>query len=445
MTKTKAVGASYVNDCRRAYSDYVMRQRAVPAMTDGMIHAARRILWTARSGAKYKCATLAGATMPIHPHASPEGTVDSLAMPYANNIPLLTGIGGFGTLLQPTACGASRYTSVYASTFTHEVIYTDMDLIPMQDNYDGTEREPVHFLPLIPLFLLNPHQGIVIGYKSTILPRPLDALIDAQLAHLQHAKTFPVPLPALVPIGSYSVADPEDPNAFTFTGSMTQLSANRFKITSLPYDVLHQHVIDVLTDLEESGTVTSFRDHSANKIDIEVSFKPGAVKDLSHATKLVGLIAKRRELMTILDITGQSIYTGNVEQSIRTFTEWRVEWYLLRYQHLKQQLATEIQRYVDIKIAIDNDAGKVARTTKSKKQFVEFLLTIGVVDTDYVSDMPVYRFTQEEYAKNQQKLAQAEKQMAEYDELIASPDKRRKVYIAELKAIKKRYIDGAYS
>ena len=135
MTLTSS---EYVNNERRGYSLYTLSQRAIPHASDGLKAAARRVMWTARNGKTWKSASLAGATMPIHPHASPEGTINTLAGQFSNNIPLLTGEGGFGTILNPTEFAASRYTSVSASAFANDVLFRDIEIIPMQENYDGT-------------------------------------------------------------------------------------------------------------------------------------------------------------------------------------------------------------------------------------------------------------------------------------------------------------------
>ncbi len=110
--KVEVADSGYVKEQRREYSLYTLQSRAIPHAADGLKAAARRVLWTARDGHKYKSATLAGATMPIHPHASPDSAINTLAAPYSNNLPLLKGYGAFGTLLNPTAYGATRYTSV---------------------------------------------------------------------------------------------------------------------------------------------------------------------------------------------------------------------------------------------------------------------------------------------------------------------------------------------
>jgi len=159
---------------------YVMQFRSIPCVTDGLKAGGRRVLWTARDGHKYKSATLAGATMPIHPHASPESAIDTLAAPYGNNIPMFSGDGAFGTLINPTAYGASRYTSVKVSKFTQDVVFRDIEVVPMKENYDGTLEEPVHFLPLVPVALINPSDGIAIGFATNILPRALNDIILGQ-------------------------------------------------------------------------------------------------------------------------------------------------------------------------------------------------------------------------------------------------------------------------
>ena len=158
----------YIEKERKDYSLYVMQSRAIPAVTDGLKAAGRRTLWIARNVGKTKTATLAGATLPIHPHATPESAINTLAAPYGNNIPLFKGYGAFGTMLDPTAYGAARYTSVATSKFTDDVMFKDIEIIPMMPNYDDTLEEPVRFLPLVPVALLNPAEGIAVGFATNI-------------------------------------------------------------------------------------------------------------------------------------------------------------------------------------------------------------------------------------------------------------------------------------
>ena len=197
----------YIESERRAYSIYVMESRSIISCMDGLKAGGRRSLWTGRNGSKYKTATLAGATVPIHPHADTSGAINTLAAPYGNNISLFKGDGAFGTRLHPTEYGAARYTSVTVSKFTQDVMFADIEIIPMRDNYDGSTQEPVHFLPLIPVALLNPSEGIAVGFASTILPRKLEDLIQTQLNYLSNS-TKKLPLtPHFVPINQSPVVD----------------------------------------------------------------------------------------------------------------------------------------------------------------------------------------------------------------------------------------------
>jgi len=94
--------SEYIDNERKSYSLYLISDRAIPHIADGLKSSIRRILWMARDGKKVKSSALAGACASIHPHAAPEGPINTIAAPYGNNIPLLKGYGAFGTLLKPT-------------------------------------------------------------------------------------------------------------------------------------------------------------------------------------------------------------------------------------------------------------------------------------------------------------------------------------------------------
>jgi DNA topoisomerase-2 len=207
---TKIQGSEYINSQRKDYSLYVLQNRAIPHMADGLKASARRVMWIARDGKKWKSANLAGACMPLHPHAAPEDAVNTLAAHYGNNNALLDGIGSFGTRLEPTEYGASRYTSVKASDFAKDAFYTDIEIIPMKLNYDNTLEEPVHFLPLVPVAFLNPTSGIAIGFACDIFSRSLKDIIDCQIKILQGTIPKKEPFVQFIPLKCTAVEKTED-------------------------------------------------------------------------------------------------------------------------------------------------------------------------------------------------------------------------------------------
>lgn len=447
--------STYIEKQRREYSLYVMQSRAIPSAADGLKSAGRRVLWMARNGEKYKSAVLAGATMPIHPHASPEGAIDTLAARYGNNIPLFKPYGAFGTLLKPTAYGASRYTSVAISKFTQDVVFRDIEVVPMKENYDGTLMEPVHFIPLVPIALLNPSEGIAVGFATNILPRSLEDLIVAQLSHLKNRKTISEPFPKFAPLfahvpyetAAHQREQTERGVAYYFNGDYEQIDATTIKITKLPYGLQHSKLLSILDDLNERGTVIKYVDNSKDMFDITVKFKKGELSSITkqQALQLLGLSIRHIENLNLIDFDGEAIINTTPIDFIKRFTDWRLQWYVARYQRLRDLLQRDLQRCYDIATAIKHNAGGAARKCNDRAEFKEWLQGINVVDTDYIADLPVYRFTEAERLRNEQNITEGELQLAEYVKLLSSEDERRNIYIEELEQVLKKFTKGYYS
>jgi DNA topoisomerase-2 len=446
MSKTtKKQGSQYVNDCRRSYALYVMQQRAIPSAADGLKSGARRVLWIARDGHKYKSATLAGAAMPLHPHDAPEGAIDTLAAPYGNNIPLFRKHGSFGTLLAPKAYGASRYTSVEVSKFTKDVVFRDIEVVPMQKNYDGTVDEPTHFLPLVPVSMINPAEGIALGYATSILPRALDDIILAQIAHLKGAKRISSPLPKFMPLQQAGI--PVKDNVYVFSGSVVIKNTTEAKVTSLPYGLSHAKFLESLDALLEGDTLVDYVDNSRNTINIDVKFRRGFLKDYTEETliQMLKLTCRHTENLNLVDFSGDSIMSTNPVDLIRQFTDWRLGWYVQRYERLRDLIKLDLQRYYDIRTAIKHKISATAGKTQSRSELKELLAGIGIVHIDYIADLPIYRFTEEERLKNEQRIKDAEAELQTYLDLLSSEDKRKKVYISELQEILGNYTKNIYA
>lgn len=448
----KFLASNYIESERKVYGLYVMQQRAIPAAADGLKAGGRRALWTARDGHKYKTATLAGATMPIHPHGECSPAINTLAAPYGNNIPLFTGYGAFGTMLDPTAYGASRYTSVMASKFAQDVLFKDIEIVPMMSNYDDTLEEPVHFLPLVPVVLLNPTEGIAVGFATNILPRGLDDIIAHQLAHLKNKPKDILKnalLPRFEPTNSVAFkAEKTDKGfAYFFNGDYEEINATTIKITNLPYGLLHEKLVTKIEDLVEKGSVVDYTDRSKDKVNIEIKFKKGVLKELAKADvlKMLGMTVKHNENLNILDFTGEGVWSAEPTDMIKEFTNWRLGFYTKRYERLRDLLNIDLQRYRDIKTAIENNVGGVARKIQNRGELKDFLAELKIVYIDYIADLPVYRFTEDEKIKNDERIKEAEAQLKEYIDIINSNQKQVDIYIGELNEILTKYSKGQYN
>lgn len=430
--------SDYINEQRREYSLYVLQSRAIPHAADGLKAAARRILWVARDGKKRKSATLAGECMPLHPHAAPESAVNTLAATYGNNVPLLKGYGAMGTMLNPVAYGAARYTSVELSKFAEDVVLRDIEVVPMMENYDGTLEEPKHFLPLVPIVLLNPQEGIAVGFASDILPRALGDIIHDQVAYLSGEK-FKTPKPVFEPTKQKAVS--QDNGKWCFMGEIEKQGAVNVRVTNLPYGLLHAKFVDNLMKMEEAEQIVGFKDSSKDKFNILVTFKKGSLTDLTEEDiiKQLGLTTYLGENMNVIDFDGKSVWAPTYIELIQKFCDWRLKWYKDRYQRLAKLLEDDIQRYLDILLAIKKNVGGVAKQTSSRSELKEFLQELGIVFVDYIADLPVYRFTEEEKKKTEAKLVEAEKLMKRYKTLLKDERERRMIFIEELKEVLSKY------
>lgn len=437
--------SEYINEQRRDYSLYVLQSRAIPHAADGLKAAARRILWIAKDGKKRKSATLAGECMPIHPHAAPESAVNTLAARHGNNVPLLTGYGAFGTVLKPSAYGASRYTSVVISKFADDVVMRDVEIIPMMENYDGTLDEPKHFLPLIPMVLLNPQEGIAVGFASDILPRAFEDIVHSQIQYLS-GNGFKQPKPTFGPTNQKAVG--YDNDKWQFVGEIKKEGTNKYRVLNLPYGLVHEKFVNNLTKMEEAedSFITEVKDGSKDSINIAITFKKGSLTgmDEPEILKMLGLTTSYGENLNVIDFDGKHVWAPTYAELVQKFCDWRLVWYKVRYERLARLLDEDIQRYLDILLAIKKNVGSVATKTESRAELKEFLTQIGIVNIDYIADLAIYRFTEEERRKTEQKLDEAREKMKEYRNLIKNEGERRNVYIEELKEILVKYNKGYY-
>jgi DNA gyrase/topoisomerase IV subunit A len=445
IDKNRAVSSDYIKDQRRQYFLYTINFRALPSLSDGLKPAQRRVLWTGRNGEKTKTATLAGATMPIHPHASPDDVISNMAGPWCNNVPLFTGIGAFGTMLAPNSYGASRYTSVKVSDFTKDVVFADIEIIPMQPNYDDTLEEPKHFLPLIPIVLLNPTFGIAGGFQCNILPFDLRDIIENQIRFLEK-KEVKETLPYFKPLDCRAspdiIVDTKTGNKkYTFNGGYQQINASEIRITKIPYGMEHTKFTDHLAKLEEEYKIVGFDDLSKDSINIVVKFSRGFVNRTTQQEmiKLLKLFNTETDNMNVISLNDDSVCSTNFVDVIEQFTFWRFGFYYKRYERLAKLLEKDIQKLKDVILAIEKNVGGIAVKTKSKGELEDYLEYIGIVNLEYISSLPVYRFTEDEKQKTQKRIDDALEQQKYYLDLLSDEGKRTKIYISELKEILKKY------
>lgn len=438
--------SEYIEEESRVFSLYTITSRAIPYVTDGLKPSYRRALWVAKGGDKYKTATLGGLAMSYHPHGEVSEAINTIAAPYGNNIPYFKGMGAFGTLIQPTAYGASRYTSVTVSNFTKDVLFADIDIIPMQENYDGSLMEPKHFLPLVPNVLLNPISGIAVGFACDILPRSLDDIIEQQIIHLSGGEVVEPP-PSFQPTGSRAFGKNEK-GEWLFKGEFKRIDRQTVRITKLPYGGVHEKFVNKLYNvIEKIDDIVDVEDNSQEEICIDVKFKKGALSEYTDdlLIKMFGLVSSTSENLNVLDLSCTSVWSTTFVDIVKNFTDWRLKWYVNRYEKMANDIKKDIQRYKDILKAIEKNVGSVARKTQDKEELRMLLEAYGIVNIEYIADLPVYRFTENEKDKTTKKLNDSLTTLSEYEKLLNDEQLRKAEYINDLKVILNNFKKGKYT
>lgn len=447
-------GASpFVLSSSREYALYINQNRAIPLVHDGLKDVQRVALWLLRNRAeKIKTVALSGMMamerLYVHGETSANNAIGLLAAPYRNTVPLIEGLGQFGSRVNPgeDGIGAPRYTEVRRSKAAEAFLYADLDLIPLEDNYDGSNKKPSHFLPLIPTVLLNGVSGVGIGWSTNILPRSLKGLIQATQDALQGRKT----LRGLDPhFERYDVTvKPLGPSQWEFSGKVIVENTSTVRVVELPPGLHLETFRERLIGLQDKGQIINFTDRSAERIDITIKFKRGSIHDWTEDTALDFLKLRERETERIVVVgwNKNSIVTyNNPEDVVREFVAWRLDWYKKRYE--KRLSDTTYEREYWRAIATLFKAGFPKRLGSFSDRAAVEADVIAVTDkakvridesqVDRIVSLPTYRWTVAFADEVRQKVADLDQQIAEYTNILASEDRRKAIYMSELESLKR--------
>jgi DNA topoisomerase-2 len=430
----------YLQNERKHYFIYTLNSRAIPYIADGLKPVHRRLLWEAKDGKKQKTAALAGSVMYLHPHAMPDDVAAIMGSKIFNNHPLLEGQGAFGTILDPYSYGATRYTSIKISDFSKDVMLRDIDLVPMVDNYDNTCTEPAHFLPLIPIVLVNGASGVAGGFATNILPRKLSQIINDQISILKNVDLLDDNfVPSYIrSLDQLSYPDLELATKHYYNGRYEIINAKSIRITSLPHGVKSASYINMLEKIKEKEAIKDYIDYSKDTVNIVIKLnKDDVVSDVVPKLKLV---SSEVENITLIDFSGKHvIYDLTYAKVVEQFTNWRLQWYIVRYTKALDSVNADIERLNDLILSIENNIGNMLTGCKSKAVLVEWLTGIGVINTDYIAGLPIYRFSHDEVDKTRGLIADKTNTKTLYEGYINTESKRKALYIKELQEILKKY------
>ncbi len=167
------------------YASYVIRDRAIPNLADGLKPVQRRILWALHEkddGRFIKVANVVGHTMQYHPHG--DASIGDALVVLANKRYLIEGQGNFGNIFTGDPAAASRYIECRLTDLARTEVFND-SITEFVPSYDGRNREPVTLPCKLPLTLMLGTEGIAVGLSARILPHNFPELLEAQIAILK--------------------------------------------------------------------------------------------------------------------------------------------------------------------------------------------------------------------------------------------------------------------
>ena len=167
------------------YASYVILERAVPDLFDGLKPVQRRILHsmnTLEDGRYNKVANIVGTTMQYHPHG--DASISDAIVQLGQKDLLIDMQGNWGNIFTGDKAAASRYIEARLSKFALEVVFNSKTT-KWQLSYDGRKNEPIHLPIKFPLLLAQGAEGIAVGLSTKILPHNFNELIDSSIKHLK--------------------------------------------------------------------------------------------------------------------------------------------------------------------------------------------------------------------------------------------------------------------
>lgn len=413
---------------QQRYSRYVCDSRAIPNVIDGLKPVQRRILWTMwNSSAKThftKTVKVAGMTMAYHPHgnASIEDAIASMTQSFcfANNYPLIEGEGTFGDILDPKAVASPRYTEVRISKFAHHVgLFQSLNDIDYVDNYDETSKEPIFFVPKVPLVLLNPTIGIATGFRCNIQARSLKDVVDCMHLHLSR-KSFDEIDPWYRDFQGFSKIERDDlKNRFFVTGFGFAKEKEKIFLTHAPQNWNREKVIAYLEALLkfEDNDLRDYTDYSMDQFKIELFFSSRKKPTIEQ---LHTLFDKRNR-----ESFEQYVINANGKLEHLTDREIIANFLDLRKIHLKRRF-TRLAKLEKETIAREKELIRFI-----KEKWNERLVKIGskalledqlkkekFIFYQWLSSLPLYRLTENEVKKSNEAIKNSEASFKRYKKLI---------------------------
>ena len=264
------------------YASYVILERAVPHIMDGLKPVQRRILHSMRrmeDGRYNKVANIVGHTMQFHPHG--DASIGDALVQLGQKDLLIDCQGNWGNILTGDSAAAPRYIEARLSRFALDVVFNPKTT-EWKLSYDGRNREPVTLPVKFPLLLAQGVEGIAVGLSSKILPHNFNELCDAAISYL-HGEDFRL-YPDFQTGGSIDVSkynDGERGGTVRVRSKIEKIDNKTLAVREIPYGKTVASVCDSIVKASEKGKIKirKVEDLTSGSVEILVHLTPGTSSD----------------------------------------------------------------------------------------------------------------------------------------------------------------------
>ena len=264
------------------YASYVILERAVPSVEDGLKPVQRRILHSMKDlddGRFNKVANIVGHTMQYHPHG--DASISDAMVQIGQKDLLIDTQGNWGNILTGDSAAASRYIEARLSQFALEVVFSPK-ITEWQLSYDGRRKEPVNLPVKFPLLLAQGAEGIAVGLSTKILPHNFIELIDSAVKYLRGRK-FEI-YPDFVTGGEIDISNYNDGKRggrVKARAKINQLNKNTLVISQIPFTTTSTSLIESIIKANERGKIKikKIEDNTSDNVEILIHLPNGVSPD----------------------------------------------------------------------------------------------------------------------------------------------------------------------
>jgi len=466
------------DEMRRSYLDYAMSVivgRALPDIRDGLKPVHRRILFgmhemgLAPNRPTRKCAKITGEVMgKYHPHGDAP-IYDSLvrmAQPFTMRYPLVEGQGNFGSIDgDPPA--AMRYTEARLARIATALLEDiDKETVDFRPNYDESEQEPEVLPTRVPNLLINGSAGIAVGMATNIPPHNLTEIINATIALIQHPHTPLAKILEMVPgpdfpTGGFILGRQGIIDAFTKGRGHLKLRAKaaiervgkdreHIIVTEIPYQVNKSRLIEqaaALVNEKKIEGVSEIRDES-DRDGLRIVFE---LKRGEQAEVILNNLYKHTQLQIGFGVIMLSIVNGQPRElglvdCIKYFIEHRVEVVRRRTEFELRKARDREHILLGFQKALQNldEVIRLIRAARAPREARESLIAafqFTEKQAQAIIELQLQRLTGMEQQKIVDELADIQRRIAEYLEILGSEKVLRELIVKELKEVQKDFGD----